>query len=142
MCAVEGCAVRAHTRGWCRTHYQRWRRHGDPTRERPDIDARLRRRSYDHPDGCRVWTAAHDRDGYGLLKVDGRMARITRLVWERANGPIADGLIVMHSCDNPPCIRLEHLSIGTHQDNARDALTKVRRPQNLKGRPWRGRIAA
>ena len=53
-----------------------------------------------------------------------------RMAWEIECGPIPDGVDVLHSCDNPPCVRWTHLFLGTDQDNATDKL--------LKGRQARG----
>lgn len=36
-CAVEGCSNPVKARGWCNTHYLRWRAHGDPTTTRPRL---------------------------------------------------------------------------------------------------------
>jgi hypothetical protein len=47
-------------------------------------------------------------------------------VWEQANGPIRAGRVVRHRCDNPPCFRLSHLTIGTVADNNRDAMERRR----------------
>jgi hypothetical protein len=43
-----------------------------------------------------------------------------------ANGPIPDGLFVLHRCDNPPCVRPDHLRLGTAKDNTQDMLRKGR----------------
>lgn len=61
------------------------------------------------------------RDGrvmghYG--RVAGQLAHRWR--WEQAFGPIPAGLSVLHHCDNPPCIELDHLYLGTDADNAHD----------------------
>lgn len=65
--------------------------------------------------------------GYGYI--DGKLAH--RDVWEKANGPIPKGLWVLHKCDNPPCINLEHLFIGTCQDNHNDMIAKGRNPSRV-----------
>ena len=49
-----------------------------------------------------------------------------RLAWELTFGPIPDGLHVLHACDNPPCIRPDHLMLGTQRANMRDAGRKGR----------------
>jgi hypothetical protein len=50
-----------------------------------------------------------------------RQMTASRWVWLMANGPIPDGMVVRHKCDNPPCFRLSHLELGTVADNNRDA---------------------
>ena len=51
-----------------------------------------------------------------------------RIAWELTNGPIPVGLMVLHRCDRPPCIRPDHLFLGTHADNMRDMIAKGRAP--------------
>lgn len=79
-------------------------------------------------DACWEWTGHANRSGYGRVTRRGRDLFAHRYSWELANGPIPDGLIVCHRCDNPPCVRPEHLFLGTHSDNMRDAQRKGRRP--------------
>ena len=98
-------------------------------RERPTVQDRIDSRT-DRTPGCWLWTGAADQHGYGVIKVDGAMRRVTRVVWSDAHGAIPDGLSVLHACDNPPCIRPDHLMLGTQRANVRDALNKRRRPQN------------
>lgn len=78
---------------------------------------------------CWLWMGAADPEGYGIIKVAGRARRLTRVAWEMAHGPIPADLLVLHSCDNPPCIRPDHLMLGTQRANIRDMLAKGRRPR-------------
>lgn len=128
-CSVAGCERRAVSRGWCRRDYLRWQRHGDPTWTRPSVAMRLARRSARVGD-CLVWTGAIRGDGYGSIRVNGKAKPASRAAYEEAHGPVPKGMVVMRTCDNPPCINLDHLILGTQQANVRDALAKGRRPQN------------
>lgn len=70
-------------------------------------------------DGCWLRTSP-----YHSIKVDGRQMGSHRLAYELAYGPIPDGLYVCHRCDNPRCIRPDHLFLGTNRDNQLDAMAK------------------
>lgn len=75
---------------------------------------------------CWVWTAYCDRFGYGHSRFDGRVWSAHRISWTLINGPIPDGLWVLHACDNPPCVNPAHLWLGTAADNAHDRDRKGR----------------
>ncbi len=76
--------------------------------------------------GCQIWMRGVDSSGYGTIKYKGRTCSVHRLKWTLHNGPIPDGLILMHSCDVPCCVALHHLSIATHADNSHDRDRKGR----------------
>lgn len=80
---------------------------------------------------CWVWTASFATTGYGQLAVkfaDGRYRpqRAHRLSWQLTNGLIPDGFNVLHHCDYKPCVRPEHLFLGTDADNVADMWAKGR----------------
>ena len=57
---------------------------------------------------------------------------VHRLAWIEVNGPIPEGMLVMHACDNRRCINVEHLLLGTQGDNMRDMAAKRRQWQQSK----------
>jgi hypothetical protein len=78
-------------------------------------------------EGCWEWIGAKHVFGYGKFTVKHRASgeRIQfdahRYSWILANGSIAPGKMVLHRCNNPPCVRIDHLYLGTHSDNVKDA---------------------
>lgn len=67
-----------------------------------------------------------DNQGYGRFYYDYCYSRAHRVSWELYRGPIPDGLLVRHDCDNPPCANPDHLRLGTDADNAQDARERAR----------------
>lgn len=78
---------------------------------------------------CWEWTACVGRR-YGLFFNGKKLMPAHRFAWEITNGPIPEGIFVCHHCDNPLCIRPDHLFLGTHSENMAD--------RNAKGRQASG----
>lgn len=82
--------------------------------------------------GCWEWVGWHNVEcGYGHFKIGDKVHRVHRLVYDCCVGDLADGILVCHRCDNPPCCNPKHLFAGTEQDNAIDCLSKNRSPHQI-----------
>lgn len=85
---------------------------------------------------CWPWTSRCDGQGYGLFSVGGKQVRrqikAHRIAYTLAIGPTSDGPHVLHRCDNPPCVRPDHLFAGTQADNVADMVSKGRSGRHIK----------
>lgn len=73
------------------------------------------------PDACWPWTGARSKHGYGIFDAGGKTLRAHRVALTLENGPIPDGMLACHRCDNPPCCNpYRCLFPGTHADNMSD----------------------
>jgi hypothetical protein len=82
----------------------------------------------DKRSGCWNWTASTAGKGYGQFRIPGTRKNIYahRLSYEIHKGPIPEGILVLHSCDNPRCVNPDHLSLGDSGDNLKDMAAKGR----------------
>lgn len=77
-------------------------------------------------DGCWIWKAALFPNGYGHFKTKEKDNLSHRFAWELQNGKIPEGMILLHSCDTPACVRVSHLKLGTSAENSEDMVKKGR----------------
>ena len=77
---------------------------------------------------CWEWTGSRDRKGYGRIAATlaVRNLKAHRISYQLHVGPIPPGLSVLHKCDNPGCVRPDHLFLGTNADNMQDMISKGR----------------
>jgi len=126
-CSINQCESKSLCRGWCRKHYKRWQRHGNPLTKSASFRERFESRVELIPEStCHWWTNATDKDGYGRVDKDGKKAIAHRVAYEMYVGSIPEGKFVCHSCDNPSCVSPHHLFTGTHSANMADRMKKGR----------------
>jgi len=130
ICAKPGCGRTGKlTRGLCGRCYRYWLDHTPPAER--GVAPRFSRDFWDyvkktHDRGCWVWAGSKIRKGYGYWSGGGSRGLAHRHSWALQNGPIPDGLWVLHHCDNPPCVNPAHLYLGTVVENVQDAVSRNR----------------
>lgn len=153
-CAISECPRPRRIKDWCTYHGYRAKTYGDPLHPGTGRGSyqgtpleRFERKVdkngpiiYPHLGPCEVWTALRSRAGYGKFKF-GKEQLATRSAWILYVGPIPDGMNLLHKCDNPPCVRIDHLFLGTIADNSKDMVSKGRHAGQLrthcpKGHPY------
>lgn len=80
-------------------------------------------------DDCWPWVGWRHRQGYGQIQSGGKKGKMIythRVAYMVSVGSIPDGVLVCHSCDNPPCCNPNHLFLGSPSDNVMDSVQKGR----------------
>ena len=76
---------------------------------------------------CWEWTGASNGVGYGEIRLSKtRMVYTHRLAYELTWGPIPEGMVIAHRCDNPRCLKPSHLFPATQAENMQDMVAKGR----------------
>jgi hypothetical protein len=127
-CKVDGCDGPHAGLGYCLKHYTRMKRHGNLLGQHPREPAETRFwMRVDKSGECWVWTGGRGDHGYGSFSDDeGRSVSAHRFSYQLHNSLIPAGMVVCHKCDNPPCVRPDHLFLGSQADNVRDMMEKGR----------------
>jgi hypothetical protein len=125
ICTVDECCEPMYSKQMCKRHYKQAYRtgvakpgikgmHGTP-QERfwTYVDKKDR-------DECWIWTGRRDRGGYGTLRTKTSQVRAHRVSFEIHKGEIPEGMVIRHTCHNPPCVNPNHLLSGTNLDNVMD----------------------
>lgn len=115
----------------------------EPRNESHWLRDRLMKRVARNPEsGCWEWTGMRGSNGYGLILAGSRSKRVHKMAhrvsYEIFVGPVPDGHVICHKCDNPACVYPPHLFSGTQSDNLRDMKEKNRRTYVRSPFCWRG----
>jgi hypothetical protein len=112
---------------WWGTAYCHFPRRTDPRKHGTFWD------KVDASADCWVWFGSTFTTGYGCYWLDGRAQKAHRVAFTITGGDASQSR-VLHHCDNPPCVRPDHLFAGTMADNSRDMVAKGRGPRGVEPR--------
>lgn len=85
--------------------------------------------------GCLNYRGWINTNGYGRIRIGKKSCGAHRVAYEVFIGPIPEGMLVCHKCDNRRCIEPTHLFLGTHADNTQDMLQKGRGQHMFTSKP-------
>ncbi|MDR9777242.1 hypothetical protein RJJ65_32305 [Rhizobium hidalgonense] len=129
-CSIDGCDKAAYGKGYCRSHYERFRKHGDPLHIACVPKGEPLRWVHEVAlhytgDECLIWPFGNSGRGYATLRVDGRTVGAHRVLCELAHGaPPTPDHQAAHSCGKgyETCLSPVHLSWKTPAENMADKL--------------------
>jgi hypothetical protein len=130
VCSIPDCGKPiCNKRGWCGTHYERWRQHGDPSIVLKPGNGVVLAFLNDvvmafHGKDCLVWPYCRAK-GYGQIGIEGKTRYVHRVVCIRAYGPPPSPRHeAAHRCGNGHlgCCNQDHLWWATPAENQRDKI--------------------
>ena len=91
--------------------------------------------------GCHICTSHHRNvGGYAKMSVNGKKVTIHRYLYEQNFGEIPNNVVVRHKCDNPNCINIEHLELGSQKENVEDMFERGRNPDRKGSNGGRAKL--
>lgn len=148
-CTIKGCInpLKYGKKGWCTTHYERWRKHGDPLggrcffpRNSGGTDEDRFWFYVDKTEDCWLWTANTTKDGYGQFSLNGKIVKAHRYCYELLVGPIPEALQLDHRVECPTrCVRPDHLRLATQKQNNENRRRETKTRSGVRGVTWHTR---
>lgn len=114
ICSVKKCEQKHYGKSFCKRHYKMFTLYGRT--ESMTVEDRFWAK-VQKTEGCWAWTGAKDSSGYGAAWNGRRLVGAHRFSYEMSNGPVADGLVIDHTCHVPSCVRPDHLRAVTNKQN-------------------------
>lgn len=136
VCCIKGCDQESVALGLCVKHYRRNKLYGSPvatkwhsgTHRHMSTEDRFMQRVRKNENGCWVWLASKDSDGYAHFSAEiggVKFRKGHRVAYAMFKGD-PSGSLVCHTCDNPSCVNPDHLFLGSNGDNMKDKIAKGR----------------
>jgi HNH endonuclease len=137
VCGIKECALPSLALGLCNKHWRRMKRYGSPLATKRHVGQFIGLSPEERfwmqvkkAEACWIWKGGTDQDGYGCFRGESHgilYHRAHRYSWALHNGrAVPKYALICHTCDQPRCVRPEHLYLGTSLDNMRDKIRKGR----------------
>jgi hypothetical protein len=127
LCSIPDCGKSHSREGYCKAHYARFLKYGDPLAGRTARGAARNFLLTDvmnyEGDECLVWPFSRDKKGYGRINIYGKPRVVSRVVCEKTHGPpLVETNEAAHSCGKGHlgCVTKRHLSWKTCAENNAD----------------------
>jgi hypothetical protein len=136
-CSIENCENKYHGKGFCKKHYYKNKKYGDPLAGKTNSQSKAGSEEYISENseidinGCWLWKRTKDKYGYGISGFKGKLIGAHRLSYLTFIGEIPNNLYVLHNCDITACVNPKHLFLGTNQDNMKDMVNKNRQASKV-----------
>lgn len=148
ICSIEGCHGVVLARGFCKTHYSRYRKRGHPLAPRKKrVKERLETRFWSKVNktsnelGCWLWESSINQGGYGAFHLNGKTVGAHKVSYTMTKGAIPEGMVVDHKYVSQGCprhcVNPEHLRIVSHRQNAENlALNRKNNSSGYRNVHW------